>query len=193
MAFTEFDLAVFPYSVQCASFGDYHRYWNDRENRIKNPAFDRHSNMLLSLKQKDNRQFREAVNYCASHVVEALNAVGSPVEFVIVPSRTAGKVSDGLVAIVNAACKANRRFSYRPGSLVRTRTIEKLATGGNRSRAVHTNSLRYVESATAPATKVVIDDIMTTGNSISAAVLLIKAQRPEAQVFAMVLGRTVHD
>lgn len=194
MTVSVFPLAVFPYDVQCACFGDYHVYWSDRVNRVKNQKFDRHSGLLLSLKKPDNRDHKLAVRHFTQSLTALLATQAiQAAEFVIVPSHAEGKVSEGLTAIVKGVCMADRRFSLRSGSLARTKTIEKLSNGGNRSEAVHLSSLRFAPASFAPSTKILIDDIMTTGKSIAASARVIKQADPKAHVIAIVFGKTVHD
>jgi predicted amidophosphoribosyltransferase len=161
----------------------------------RNPAFDGHSGLCLSLKTPGNRDHQKAVNYFTRLLVDHFKAHKGQfrAELIAVPSHTANGHSAGLRSVIDAVCKADNRLSHRPGALTRVRTIEKLAAGGNRSMAVHYQSMQYDDGRSSPLTKIIIDDVTTTGNSLEAAVTLVRVAAPRAVVSCLVLGKTTHD
>ena len=168
----------------------------DRVNRVKNPAFDQHSQHILNLKDPEARWFSGSVKALFPSVlaaVENLTARYGPSELVIIPSSKAGRVSKALDLMAKNACRRHGACSYTEGALTRTKTIEKLATGGDRSIQRHLESMSFSDSRRAPPVKILFDDISTSGNSIAAAATMIRAGSEGSVVVALVLGRTTHD
>jgi hypothetical protein len=168
---------------------------NAAGEKIKNPAFDHHSQQILNLKSPDKpNYFQPAVTYCTAHLSDYLrDHFHGPAEILIVPSSTKGGVSPGLEKVVKAICKREARFIYNKGGLVRTQTIDKLARGGNRSIGVHLESLEYTAIEGVPMVKILLDDVMTTGHSLEGASTVIHQVQPGIQITAIVFGKTTHD
>lgn len=191
VALQQFSVHAWP-EAPAVAFGEYHPY---RVYGEKNPKFDRYSGMLLDLKNPAEAGHKRAVEFFAGLLLTHLNAEfhDLPAEFVVVPGHKEGKRSVGLESVLGIVTRAHRGFSHRPGALARTRTIEKLSTGGDRSVAVHMASLKFHDHARTPTAKVLVDDIATTCNSLVASVNKIRQERQGARVHCVVLGRTSHD
>lgn len=181
--------------LRVVALGDYHRYWLDQSRRIKNPAFDTHSRQVLNLKDVFHRDFDRAVAYFSRELIGLFRPSTAFVkaELLIVPSHAKGTVSYGLVKIVQAICTADRRFAYRAGALHRTKTISKLASGGDRSSSVHHNSIEFVDHPRAPLRKFIIDDVCTTGHSMGACADVVRQVVQTAPITGIVLGKTVDE
>lgn len=191
---TQFSIESCTPPVRGVAVAPYHPYWQDMAAKIKNPKFDRHSGLILDLKKKENRNYAAAVKYATAQIVGLLKrGTFDRAEIVVIPSRTKGEVSPGLDEVVREVCKADKRLTYARNALVRTKTIEKLATGGDRCIDVHLNSMAYRPVHGSPALKIIIDDVMTTGNSIGAAITLMQQHLRGVQYLPLVLGQTVHD
>ena len=84
------------------------------------------------------------------------------------------------------------RFVPAVQTLVRTRTIDKLARGGNRSVEVHLASIapaeRY-ERYFAKKAILLLDDVTTTGNSLRACSRLLDQYGADL-IYPLALGRT---
>jgi len=176
------------------ALGEYRKYWIDKALKVKNEKFDQaHSGLILTAKDSRHAGHGRAIKDFAGMVEEYLSrfAHEQSIELAIVPSHEAGKVSPALEKVAAQLCK-NKRFGYRSGSLTRTKTIPKLAIGGDRSLAVHYNSVKFTASNRSRWPVLVIDDVSTTGNSLAACADLVQ-ESGVVVVGGLVLGRTVHD
>lgn len=169
--------------------------WENGE-KSRNPAFDNHSQQVLNLKSPERAQyFGPAVAYSAGFLTNFLreNVQLDRAEILIVPSSTKGKTSIGLEKIVQQVCSKDKRFSYQAGALSRHTTIDKLAKGGDRSLNVHLASMNYQEKRGSPRVKILLDDVMTSGNSLSGAITVMSQVVQGLVVVPIVLGKTTHD
>jgi predicted amidophosphoribosyltransferase len=174
------------------SLGDYHPY---RVNGERNPAFDKHSGFCLSLKDPANRDFAKAVAYFSTRMLAYCKSLQGEfrAEFIPIPSHVAGKQGAGMKRVLDSVCRVDKRFSVRHGCLQRTQTIEKLAAGGPRATYVHLDSMVFDPGRGTPQSKIIIDDVTTTGNSLEAAVMLVRGENPGAVVSCLVFGKTTHE
>lgn len=188
---------IFGGGIPGAALGAYRplQIKNAAGEKVKNPAFDHHSQQILNLKNPDKpNYFQPAVAYCIDHLNTYLQTqIQGPAEILIIPSSSKGAVSPGLEKVVQAVCKKEGRFVYNRGGLVRTKTIEKLARGGDRSIGVHLSTLEYRPLAGVPMVKIVVDDVMTTGNSLEGAATVIHQVQPGIPIRVVVFGKTTHD
>ena len=178
---------------------DYHKYWvYDEENeKVKNPEFDVRCGQLLDVKgDKNGRSFAPSVTAFGNLSAKTLRdfkpfAQYVSIDIAIVPKSEAGRVAPGLIGVAERLVALDKRFVLpRPQILTRTKTIEKLASGGNRATSVHTQSIRAdIAMNRRRRAVLLLDDIGTTGNSIIACTDLIYAAGA-ARVFPVVLGRT---
>jgi hypothetical protein len=178
---------------------EYHKYWvyDEDGEKVKNPKFDVRCGQLLDVKgEATGRNFRASVSAFGNLLARTLKdypplAPYASVDIAIVPKSEAGRVAPGLIAVAERLVTLDKRFVLpRPQILTRTKTIEKLASGGNRAMSVHLNSI----SADIPVQRMkravlLLDDIGTTGNSIMACTQLLYGAGA-SRVFPVVLGRT---
>jgi adenine/guanine phosphoribosyltransferase-like PRPP-binding protein len=95
-----------------------------------------------------------------------------------------------LAAVAEAIAAADNRFVAQVDTLIRTKTISKLAKGGERSVANHLDSIEVRKPASLKGKMVVVlDDTVTSEGSITAARALL--QNANAKVVAIGLARTV--
>lgn len=174
------------------ALGDYHPYWIHGE---RNLAFDKHSGFCLSLKDPKNRDFSKAVTYFTTRMLAYFVAQKGDfrAEFIAIPSHTAGAHSAGMRRVLDGVCKHDRRISVRHECLRRTKTIEKLAAGGRRATFVHLDSMEFDRGRGTPSLKIIVDDVTTTGNSLEAAVTLVRGENAGAVVSCLVFGKTMHE
>jgi predicted amidophosphoribosyltransferase len=176
------------------SMGLYRPY---RIQGVRNPKFDRHSGFILDIKEKSATHKRQAaVNHFADLIVSHMKTLPmqGQTEILVVPSSTKGQWSPGLELVAQAVAKKDKRFSFVAKALIRTRTIDKLASGGDRSLAVHLDSLQYDWDLASTLPKFLIDDVTTTGNSFAGCMTVIQSLfRQPVQITPLVLGKTSHD
>lgn len=177
---------------------DYHPYRVLKDgDKVKNPKFGVECGQLLDVKgDQAGRNFRAAVSAFGSRLAKALKedpalARYASVDIAIIPKSEAGKVSPGLIAVAERLTVLDKRFVLpRPQILTRTKTIEKLANGGNRAMHIHYDSIdAEIPVARRGRAVLLLDDIGTTGNSIMACANLIYGAGA-SRVFPAVLGRT---
>ena len=110
---------------------------------------------------------------------------------VIIPGHETAASNDGTPLACAAATIASAAgFTAASDSLIRTTSIEKLAKGGNRSIEVHLNSMELSEpDIISGETVVILDDIVTSGNSIAAARQLLEVAGAR-RIAAVAVGRT---
>lgn len=175
----------------------YHKYWINKENREKNPDFTQESGKLLDL--KDIRKERQAIGlqFFTQKIKEFLPSSGFPIDrvrmhVVLVPSSTAGSWNPGMCNLVDRLCRMNGNFIDCKYALKRHTTINKLANGGDRRPSVHLESIslqaKYHDILN-KKTIILLDDVTTTGNSLSACGLILM-QHDVREIFPLALGRT---
>lgn len=176
------------------SMGSYRPY---RIQGVLNQKFDQHSRLILDIKEKNDTQKRRvAVTHFADLIVSQLKGLPSQgqAEILVVPSSTKGQWSPGLELVAQAVAKKDKRFSFVAKAIVRTRNIQKLASGGDRSLAVHLESLEYDWDLANSKPKFLIDDVTTSGNSFAGCISAIQSLfRQPVQITPLVLGKTTHD
>lgn len=141
-------------------YSNYHKYWLDRERRIKNPLFDVYSGKILDLKEGK----LSAIRYFYNLLNEEIR---KDVTICVVPSSDCEKKITGISRLgemlaengrVNKVYLLNRKYS-----------ISKLAYGGNRDMDVHLNSIEALEELDMGNDIVLLmDDVTTTGKSLYA-------------------------
>lgn len=158
---------------------------------VRNPAFVKATDgRLLDLKYEYDHGVTAAVEDFTAGLENLKLPKGTIL--VIVPGHEARESNEGraLARVAHALAEADSRYVARVDALVRFKTIDKLAKGGDRSVQQHLNSIRVDNpSSLRGATVLVLDDTVTTGHSIAATRTLLS--NAGAAVAAVGLGRTV--
>lgn len=164
-------------------YSNYHKYWLDREYRIKNPLFDVFSGKILDLKEGKTAAVKYFYNILDEEICH-------DVTICVVPSSDEEKKNTGMAMLGEMLAKDGRRIN-KVYYLQRRHSIEKLATGGNRNKSVHLQSITTVEDLDVRGDVILLmDDVTTTGNSLYACkeILLSKGAK-KVEMFA--LGRAI--
>lgn len=149
---------------------EYHKYWLIPKVE-KNPKADRLTKLILDLKNPACSNHTNAVQIFGKKLSKELEdfiTKDEPIYIAIVPSHTENNISKGLISIVRHI-KQVYNIASSKNPLVRTYTIEKLASGGGRSIDIHLDSIAVIDGAIPSDAKVLLlDDVTTTGNSLNA-------------------------
>jgi predicted amidophosphoribosyltransferase len=160
---------------------EYHAYWIDKSQGLKNPSFDKNSARVLDLKESKEKGIAPFLEQLEQLVAEG-------VSIAVVPSHDPEKTEGGIREMAHRLA-ANGRVDAT-GCLVRTKKIDKLATGGNRSVEVHLNSIEVREPELVMGKEMLLlDDVMTSGNSLLACKKLLKAAGA-IRVKRLAIGKT---
>ena len=166
--------------------GYYHSYWKwECGEKVRNSKFDNFSSIILDFK----KGYAPVIEEFRKSVAKEL---GSDFPVCVVPSHMASvdnsmsptaRLAKGLVKSNNLIDATN--------CILRVRSISKLSRGGNRDLAVHLNSVKVVNSDVIKGkTVLLLDDVMTTGNSLDACrQLLLRAGAKN--VLCLALAKTV--
>lgn len=170
----------------------YHSYWtkDSSGSKTRNPKFNEQSAIILDIKncgETASRAVEEFIHSLLSKITEESDA---SIEIVAaIPGHQAHSISQGLVDLTHAI--ADQLYIVAmPTLLTRTKTIEKLSQGGNRSVLVHQDSMTVVGQHNVIGKSILlIDDVRTTGNSLTAgANLLLQAGAKAVHILA--IGQT---
>ena len=164
-------------------YSNYHKYWLDRERKIRNPLFDVFSGKILDLKEGKLIAVKYFYNLINPEICEN-------VTICVVPSSNENKKNTGMAMLGEMLAKDGKRIN-KVYYLQRTHSIEKLATGGNRNKEVHMNSISTLEDVDIQGDVVLLmDDVTTTGNSLYACKeILLSKGAEKVEMFA--LGRAI--
>ena len=168
---------------------DYHPY---RVQGQRNPAFTKATDgRLLDLKDNDDH----GVTAAAEDFKEGLDLLDLPAGtiLVIVPGHEALESNEGraLARAAHALAKLDDRYIASVDSLIRIKTVPKKTDGGSRDIEVDLSSVVVKNSSKLKGNVVVVlDDTMTTGNSLAAARQLLERAGAN-RIAAVAIGRTV--
>ncbi|MBO6767334.1 MAG: hypothetical protein JJ901_03395 [Erythrobacter sp.] len=144
--------------------------------------YPEHSGKILDLKQAR----APGINYFYNYMQPKLK---SPDALAVVPSHDPEKGPGGLHQLAGRLANGCQVYDSS-AALVRHTKIEKLAAGGDRSINVHLNSIHIPNPELVAGRKVLlIDDVMTSGNSLLACRQILMDAGAEA-VKCVALGRT---
>ncbi len=144
--------------------------------------YDRHSGRILDF--KEGRP--DAIEEFRAKVEPLL---GSDFAICVVPSHNPAKGPGPLHALAGMLSGGNNRTDAS-SCLVRHTLIPKLATGGNRDKQVHLNSVRVTHPERVRGKAVLLlDDVYTSGGSIEACMELLGGAEA-IEVRGLCLGRT---
>ncbi len=165
-------------------FVDYHPYHNGR-----NPKFDDYSALILDF--KNGRQSTALL--FAILINKYFDRDWDNCCCVVVPSSDSQKTFTPVHDLVRILVSIHPGLQNGSDVLVRTKTISKLAKGGNRDISVHLGSIDINQNSSINISGkgvLLIDDVMTTGNSLLACESkLIDAGAK--RVFLLTLAKTV--
>lgn len=168
---------------QIVVYSNYHKYWLDKERRIKNPLFDVFSGKILDLKEGKAQAIKYFYNLLTQEICE-------DVTICVVPSSNKDNKYSGMAKLGEMlAADGNRK--NKVFYLERTNSIPKLAMGGDRSKEVHIQSISAVEQMDISRDIVLLmDDVTTTGNSLYACKeILMQHGASKVEMFA--LGKAI--
>jgi phosphoribosylpyrophosphate synthetase len=135
-------------------------YYHSRRGGY-NPLFDTWSELILELKKSRGN----AITYFTNLISPLLT---TRFAIAVVPSHKPSNLISGIGLIAKELVKRNNLIDAT-SCLVRTKEIEKLSYGGNRSIEVHLNSIKLKNLHLIKDREVLIlDDVTTTGNSLAA-------------------------
>lgn len=163
-------------------YSNYHKYWQNKELRIKNPLFDVFSRKILDLKEGKQSAVRYFYNLLNDEICDG-------VTICVVPSSDSNKIESG-IGMLGDMLASNGRIN-KVYYLRRTKSIDKLALGGNRSKDVHMKTITTLDDVEITGDIILLmDDVTTTGNSLYACkeILMAKGAR-SVKMFA--LGKAV--
>ncbi|RHV45033.1 hypothetical protein DXB46_16155 [Lachnospiraceae bacterium OM04-12BH] len=163
-------------------YSNYHKYWLDRERKIKNPLFDVYSGKILDLKEGK----MSAVQYFYQLLDPEIRR---GVTICVVPSSNSEIKESGIGKLGEMLAGNGRKNKVY--FLRRNKSIDKLATGGNRSMETHMKSISTVLDMDIDNDIVLLmDDVTTTGNSLYACKeILLQNGAREVEMFA--LGKAI--
>lgn len=163
-------------------YSNYHKYWLDRERKIKNPLFDVFSGKILDLKEGKMSAVKYFYNLLDIEICEGVTICA-------VPSSDSSKFITGIGMLAEMLAE-NRRVN-KAYFLRRDRNIDKLALGGRRDQQVHMQSISTVQEMDITNDIVLLmDDVTTTGNSLYVCKeILIQAGAEHVEMFA--LGKAI--
>jgi predicted amidophosphoribosyltransferase len=165
-----------------AIFGDYKPWSAHKEDGGDGSNYPEHSGRILDL--KDGKA--SAVNHFAAMIEPTLP---NNIVIAVVPSHDPQKLGGGLKDLaVKLAERGNRIDGSR--CLVRTKKIDKLAHGGDRSKEVHVQSIGLISPALIRGKDVLLlDDVTKTGNSLFACKEIL-TQAGARSVLCATIGKT---
>lgn len=163
-------------------YSNYHKYWLDRERKIKNPLFDVFSGKILDLKEGKSAAIRYFYNLLNEEICK-------DVTICVVPSSDANKKITGMTMLGEMLADNERKNKVY--YLNRSKSIDKLAMGGCRDKEVHLRSIEVLEDMDITGDIVLLmDDVTTTGNSLYACKeILINHGAERVEMFA--LGKAI--
>ena len=150
--------------------------------KLKNPLFDVFSSKILDLKEGK----LSAINYFYNLINEE---ICSDVTICVVPSSNSHKKITG-ISMLGERLAQNNRIN-KVYFLNRNQTIDKLATGGSRSKGIHMQSISTMNDVDISHDVILLmDDVTTTGNSLYACKeILTNRGAKEVEMFA--LGKAI--
>ncbi len=163
-------------------YSNYHKYWLDRERKIKNPLFDVYSGKILDLKEGKPQAVKYFYNLLDAEICDG-------VTICVVPSSNADKKITGMSQLGEMLAK-NKRVN-KVYFLQRQNSIEKLAYGGNRDISIHMKSIGTLKEMDVNGDIILLmDDVTTTGNSLYACrEILLQNGAEHVEMFA--LGKAI--
>lgn len=154
-----------------------------------NPQVDANSRLIMDLKIKDSDS--KARQAAVEHFVEELDpCIASRLAIAVVPSHDPAKKLTGIRRVARRLAARKDRIDAVP-CLVRTVKVAEKKAGGSRDIQIDLKSIRvHDRSVIAGRSVVLLDDVMTSGNSLRACRRLLLAAGAAA-VQCLAIGKTV--
>ncbi len=161
--------------------GLYHKYW--MADKTKNEAFDMFSGKILDV--KDNKE--SGIRFFFNQLDEELC---KGVSICVVPSHKQSDTNDyGVAEFASRLAKNGRNDMV--DLLLRIKTIDKLAYGGNRNIQVHRESISINNNMSVKGEVVlIVDDVTTSGASLEACKQILLENGADS-VAMLALGQSV--
>ena len=165
---------------------EYHPYWTwEYGEKVRNSSFDHNSSLILDFK----KNYPGAIEWFQNTIA---GLIGNDFPVCVVPSHEASvdNSNSSTATLAKGLVKSNNLIDAT-NCVQRFRTIQKLANGGDRNLEVHVNSIHIVNPELIEGkTILLLDDVMTTGNSLRACRKLLLDAGAE-NVFCLALAQTV--
>jgi predicted amidophosphoribosyltransferase len=153
---------------EIAIFGDYLAWGLHKAQGGDRSDFPEYSGRILDLKDGSPKAATRFGEMVAKDLADG-------VVVATVPGHDPAKQSVGLRQLAGAIAKDGKRVDCWD-CLVRTKKIDKLAHGGDRSEEVHLNSVKVARPAAIKGKDVLlVDDVCNTGHSLTACKKLLLA------------------
>ncbi len=165
------------YVTYCVDYRPYHRGFNGTS--------------ALVLDFKNGQVF--ALNYFVNLINSNFEHKWENCCCVAVPSSDARKTSTPVHDLIKQWVSLRPCLEDGSAVLVRSRSIPKLAKGGNRNMEVHLNSIRINRKCgidVSGKNVLLVDDVITTGNSVLACASILK-DAGARNVFILTMAKTV--
>lgn len=160
---------------------DYHPYWHGH-----NPDFGDEDGVLLDFKKGYDSgitHFYKKLSYRLNRILDQ----NTNIWLCCVPSHSPSNSDSSVYRLISKLS-----ISKTANLLKRTKEVEKLSTGGDRAIAVHANSIVTDTSISLgnDAIVVLMDDILTSGNSIKACKSILSKRKDVKSVISIVIAKT---
>lgn len=160
---------------------DYHPYWHGH-----NPDFGDEDGVLLDFKKGYDSgitHFYKKLSYRLNRILDH----NTNIWLCCVPSHSPRNSDSSVYQLIYKLGK-----TQTANLLKRTKEVEKLSTGGDRAIAVHANSIVTDTSISLgkDAIVVLMDDILTSGNSIKACKSILRKRKDVNSVISIVIAKT---
>lgn len=164
-------------------FGYYHRYWLPGHVRNPEAVGDVISKKILDVKDKR----KSGITFFVNAIDELIQ---KDITVCVVPSHERSERNESGISLV-ARELARRGRIDKVDYLLRTRSIDKLATGGNREKQLHYDTIGVNETMCVSGDVVLlVDDVTTSGASLEACHdILIRHGAETVAMFA--LGQSI--